>query len=78
MQLGIEYGPSLMLMLFTKFVPNSTIRRCSFGIKFYDYDAKFALNKMQIYRIYHQKSSAISPLIYKNKDAGTKMHISWD
>ena len=73
----IEYGLSLVLMLLTKFVPNSTIRRCSFGIKFYDYVAKFASNIMQICCIYHQKS-AISPLIYKNKDASTKMHISWD
>ena len=33
---------ALVLMLLTKFVPNSTFRRCSSGIMFFGYDAKLA------------------------------------
>ena len=39
-----------MLMLLTKFVPYSTIRRCcsSINVKNYEYDAKLAPNIMQV------------------------------
>ena len=43
--LGIEYGvffSALLLMLFTKFVQNSTFRTCSSGITFEIYDVEFA------------------------------------
>ena len=40
---------ALVLMFLTKFVPKSTIRRCSSGIMFWNYDFKFAQNIMQIF-----------------------------
>ena len=35
---------AVVLMLLTKFIPNSTIRRCSPGINFLNYDTKYVLN----------------------------------
>ena len=39
---------SLNMVFLNKFVPKSTIRRCSSGINFFDYDDKFAINIMKI------------------------------
>ena len=51
-------------MLLTKFVPNSTIRRCSFGTNYVDYDDKFTATA----------NSNKVPIKYKNKGVDTKMH----
>ena len=51
-------------MLLIKFVPNSTFKRCSYGINISNYDDKFA-------------PSAIFRITAENwclKGAGTKMH----
>ena len=60
---------ALVLMLLTKFVPNSTYRRCITDINLFNYDAKFATMIMQICLIKHQKSefSATLKTIGANK-----------
>ena len=51
-KVGITYGiflcSALVLMMLTKFVPNCTIRRCSYSINLFIHDAKFAPNSVQI------------------------------
>ena len=42
----------LVFVLFTKFVPNSTFRRCSSGINLFNYETKFAPNIMQKRAVY--------------------------
>ena len=71
---GLFYA--LVLILHTKFVPKSPIRRCSSGIIVLDYDAKLPPNIMQICPIQH-KNYTLAPLqklmpIRYHKSAGTK------
>ena len=47
----IKYVTFLHLMLLTKFVPNSTTRRCSSGIYFKTFDAKLMKNKSRWLRV---------------------------
>ena len=53
---------ALMLILITKFLPNSTIRKLSPINHIFNYDAKFAPNTMQIRPKKYQKSSFSAPL----------------
>ena len=70
---------ALLLMLLTKFVQHSTIRRCSFCINFLNFDSKLSPNLVQICPISIIKSTLSAPLqkfdaLKRLKGIGTKMH----
>ena len=62
----------MVLMLLTKIISNSTIRRCSSGTNFYNYDAKFAPNIVNFMLLYIplNKIGVNKVPEKKNKDAG--------
>ena len=62
---------AFMLMLLTKFIPNRTIRRCSSGTNFFNYDTKSASKIIQMHFLHPIRRFV---QIRYHKNTVTKMH----